>query len=298
MPSKIICLLVILTTSLTATSTARTEPFSVSVGTQLFGAKYGFTDEPFLVEGAKGLLELGGDTLKFDLSPWYPQTHRTQKREDIHSCLDLVKKGPGVLEAMDMPFRNLMFWVKPFSDSYTIFRTGEFKPGEAERIYEEIYELTAFLLKRYSGSGRSLFLGNWEGDWHLTRVYDFEVDTDATAVEGAIKWFRLREKAVADARRDTPHHGVEVFFYVELCFVQKAMNGDRPAIVNRVLPHIKTDYVSWSSYDTTRRAGEVGGEKGRRMVHDALDYIESKLPPSDLKGNGSSSVNTATSRSG
>jgi hypothetical protein len=51
-----------------------------------------------------------------------------------------------------------------------------------------------------------------------------------------------------------------------------------------VLPHIKTDYVSWSSYDTTRRAGELGGEAGRKMVHDALDYIESKLPPSDIPG--------------
>jgi hypothetical protein len=258
-----------------------------AVGTQVIDSKYQFTDQPFLVEAARAVLEMGGDTLKFDLSRWYPelpQESSNARRHHAAASISCRKEPSKSFTAMDMPFRNIMMWVKAFPDSYRVFDTGEFPEGEEALIYQEIYDLTCFLLKRFSGSGKSLFIGNWEGDWHLTKVYDFDIDTNEAAIEGAIKWFTIREKAVADARRDTPHHDVEVFFYIEFNFLAKALLEDRPAIVNRVLPHVKTDYVSWSSYDTTRRAGELGGEAGRKMVHDALDYIESKLPPSDIPG--------------
>jgi hypothetical protein len=40
---------------------------------------------------------------------------------------ELVQKEPSILEAMDLPFRNIMMWVKAFADSYTVFDTGEFR---------------------------------------------------------------------------------------------------------------------------------------------------------------------------
>jgi hypothetical protein len=71
---------------------------------------------------------------------------------------------------------------------------------------------------------------------------------------------------------------------VEINQVAKAMREGRPALVNKVLPHIKTDYVSYSSYDVTNAAMKVGGDKGRAMLFEALDYIEKHLPESDLPG--------------
>jgi hypothetical protein len=62
------------------------------------------------------------------------------------------------------------------------------------------------------------------------------------------------------------------------------MEEGRPAIVNKVLPHIKTDYVSYSSYDVTNKAMRLGGEEGRKQLFDALDYIEKHLPESDIPG--------------
>ena len=70
----------------------------------------------------------------------------------------------------------------------------------------------------------------------------------------------------------------------ELNHVKKSMEDERPTIVNTVLPHIKTDYVSWSSYDVTTEAAKLGGEKGRQIVIDALNYIEKHLPESDIPG--------------
>lgn len=263
----------------------REAPFSLGVGTQSIGVRYQFTDESALVESAKQIAALGSDTLKIALTPKYADDYRLKTDPKIRSLMDLVEQKPSYLEVMDMPFRNIMLWAYPFSDRRSAFRKGTISAKESKAIYRELYDFTAFLLKRYSGSGKSLFLGNWEGDWHVMREnYNYELDPAPEAIRGAIEWFNLREKAVADARRETPHEGVEVYFYIELNHVRKSLDNDRPTIVNRVLPHIRTDYVSWSSYDITKPAVSLGEAEGRKRVFEALDYIESKLPDSDISG--------------
>lgn len=260
-------------------------PFSLSIGTQSIGVRYQFTDDCALVETAREIAALGSDTLKIALTPNYVDDYRLEADPDVHSIMDLVRRKPSYTEVMDMPFRNIMLWVYPFSDSKSAFFKGKISEGEADAIYREIYDFTNYLLKRYSGSGKTFFIGNWEGDWHVLReIYDYNLDPEPESIAGAIQWFLLREKAVADARRDTPHENVEVYFYIELNHVRKSLDDDRPSIVNRVLPHIRTDYVSWSSYDITKPAALLGGEKGRERVFKALDYIESHLPESDVPG--------------
>jgi len=263
----------------------RKAPFSLSVGTQSIGVRYQFTDDCALVESAHQIAALGSDTLKIAFTPKYVDDYRLEPDPNIRSMLDLAEQRPSYLEAMDMPFRNIMLWIYPFADSQQAFWTGTIDKAEADAVYAEIYEFTAMLLKRYSGSGKSIFLGNWEGDWHVMREnYDYDLDPEPEAIAGAIEWFKLREKAVSDARRDTPHEDVEVYFYIELNHIQKSMDDDRPAIVNKVLPYVRTDYVSWSSYDVTKPAALLGGEAGRARVIKALDYIEAHLPESDIPG--------------
>jgi hypothetical protein len=240
----------------------RSAPFSLSVGTQSVGVRYQFTEECALVESAREIAALGSDTLKIALTPNYPDDYRLEKDACIDSVMDLVRHKPSYQQVMDMPFRNIMLWVYPFSDSKSAFSIGEIGGEEAKAIYKEIYDFTAYLLKRYSGSNKAFFIGNWEGDWHLqNEAFDYDLDPDPEAITGAIQWFNLREKAVADARRDTPHEAVEVFYYIELNHVAKSLDDDKPSIVNRVLPHIRTDYVSWSSYDVTKPAALLGGER-------------------------------------
>jgi hypothetical protein len=263
----------------------RAAPFSLAVGTQSIGVRYKFTEECALVESAMQIAALGSDTLKIAFTPKYADDYLMEADPEIRSVMDLVRNKPSYQAVMDMPFRNIMLWVYPFSDTKSAFFKGEICESEAKAVYQEMYAFTAYLLKRYSGSGKSFFIGNWEGDWHvLQEKFDYELDPEPEAIAGAIEWFRLREKAVADARRETPHEHVEVYYYIELNHVRKSLDQERPSIVNRVLPHIRTDYVSWSSYDITKPAAVLGGEKGRQRVFQALDYIESKLPESDVPG--------------
>ena len=266
-------------------STSRQPVFSTAVGTQTIGVRYRFTDETALVETAKAIQELGCDTLKIALTPKYPDDYMMTKDAEIKSSLDLLTRKPAFKQVMDMPFRNVMLWLYPFSDKKSGFKKGEIPKPEAEAIYREIHDFTAYLLKNWSGSGKSFFIGNWEGDWHmLNENYDYGLDPSPETIQGAIQWFNLRQKAIADAIRDTKHHDVQVYYYIELNHVKKSMEHDRPTIVNTVLPHIKTDYVSWSSYDVTTEAAKLGGEKGKQIVIDALNYIEKHLPESDVPG--------------
>lgn len=259
--------------------------FSLSAGAQSIGVRYQFTEETALVESAQAIAALGSDTLKIACTPKYTDDYRLQADPQIRSLSDLLDRKPDYLEVMDMPFRNIMVWVYPFADSQAAFFKGELSEAESQAIYKEIYEFTAYILKRYSGSGKTFFFGNWEGDWHVqAERYDYNFDPEPEVIAASIEWFRIREQAIADARRDTPHEDVTVYYYIELNHVAKAMDHDKPAIVNRILPHIKTDYVSWSSYDITKPAARMGGEKGRARVHQALDYIEAHLPASDLPG--------------
>ena len=281
----VLLLAAVILTAGSVLAAGRQAPFSLSVGTQSIGVRYQFTEECALVESAKEIAALGSDTLKIALTPNYVDNYLLEADPEIRSIMDLIRKKPSYEQVMDMPFRNIMLWVYPFSDSKSAFYKGSIREKEAKAIYGEIYDFTVYLLQRYSGSGKSFFIGNWEGDWHLQKEkFDYNLDPEPESITGAIQWFNLREKAVADARRDTPHADVEVYYYIELNHVAKSLDNDRPSIVNRVLPHIRTDYVSWSSYDVTKPAALLGGEKGRERVFQALDYIESHLPASDVPG--------------
>lgn len=260
-------------------------PFSFAVGTQSVGVRYRFTEESALIESARQIASLGSDTLKIALTPKYADDYMMEPDPKIRSLMDLIKRKPAYQDVMDMPFHNILLWIYPFKDSKSAFYRGVISKKEAEQVYKEIYAFTAYLLERYSGSGKSFFLGNWEGDWHVLKEnYDYGLDPEPQSIQGAIEWFNLREKAVAAARRDTPHHDVAVYYYIELNHVAKSMDAERPTIVNRVLPHIRTDYVSWSSYDVTKPAAVGDKEAGRKRIIAALDYIESHLPPSTVPG--------------
>jgi hypothetical protein len=282
---KFFALLVTLTTLSAVLHAERSAPFSLSVGTQSVGVRYQFTEDCALVESAKQIAALGSDTLKIAFTPKYVDDYLMEADSGIQSILDLAEKKPSYLEVMDMPFRNIMLWVYPFCDSHDAFYKGILSDEEAQSIYDEIYEFTAFLLKRYSGSGKSFFLGNWEGDWHVLReIYDYNLEPEPETIAASIEWFKIREKAVAEARRDVAHEDVEVYYYIELNHVAKSMDDNKKSIVNSILPHIRTDYVSWSSYDVTKPAALLGGEAGRARVFEALDYIEAHLPESDVPG--------------
>jgi hypothetical protein len=192
----------------------------------------------------------------------------------VTNLTTLARDEPSCRRVLDMPFRHFLLWSYCFAASGDAGWSDGFSASERAKEYAEIYAFTRHLLTNYNHSGKSFYLGHWEGDWYLLPGYNTAVNPSPTAIQGMIDWLNTRQQAVDDAQRDVPHTNVAVFHYTEVNRVRDAMfnaatNNQR--LVNMVLPYVTNlDFVSWSSYDGMNLAtGEL---------HATLDYVEAHLP--------------------
>ncbi len=257
------------------------ESFNYVFGTQTIGIRYTFSDETGLVETARGIREMGSNILKIYMGDGYHgEKYRLPKREAVRSLTDLARLEPSHKTVLDMPFAYYHIWAYSFTGGGWAKGVSKEK---GEREYREIYDFARYLLTEYDGSGKTFYLGHWEGDWSLLSGTDPSKDPTDEAVAGMIAWLKVRQKAVDDAKRDTPHRNVRVWHYTEVNLAVKALEGGK-TVTNDVLPHAGVDYVSYSCYDALQagwRDGFNDPEAFARQYHRVLDHIESKLPPKE-----------------
>jgi hypothetical protein len=233
------------------------DAFNYAVGTQTFGAAYQFTSKPRLLETAEAIRELGASVIKFRLGE--------KRQHGAQTLREMATHDPVVRAVFSMPFGHYLLWAYPLSK-----RPAQ-TSGQPARD-QEIYELCCYLLTTYNGTGKTFYLGHWEGDWELRGRAGSRDDPTPESIVSKIHWLNRRQQAVDDAKRDTSHRGVEVFCYAEANLVRDSMQG-RPGMANEVIPNTQIDFVSYSSYDTSNFS-EI-----ETRLPEALDYIESKLPP-------------------
>lgn len=247
------------------------------LGTQTFGVKYKFTQDTGLVETANRIYKMGSNILKFTLSnrTMIDQYYDIPYNANIHSLIELASNEPSVKAVLDMPFTFCIMWAYPFGQADNAFTDG-LSASEATNMYNEIYDLSVHLLQSYNDSGKTFFLGHWEGDWYIHPNYDPNAIPTDLAVNGMIDWLNVRQQAVDDAKNNTVFTNVQIYNYAEVNLVQKGMQGDK-CMANNVLPFVNVDYVSYSCYDTINLyKGNVSN-----ALYNALDYIESKMPPKE-----------------
>ncbi len=218
--------------------------YNYMIGTQAFSPNYQFTDLSPLMEIAECIDDWGSNMIKFYA------TDDTMVDE--------------VLAAHD--FDYIFMWYR--SDPY--FKDG-YSDAEAKADYDAFYAYTKKLLTKYNNSGKEFYLGHWEGDWYYLDNYNTaQKEVSDVITEGMIDWINNRQKAVDDAKRDTPHENVCVWNYLELNRPVDALNDEFDRVVNRVLPHTNVDYVSYSAYDTMDATAE--------KVAQTIDLIYDNLP--------------------
>lgn len=91
---------------------------------------------------------------------------------------------------------------------------------------------------------------------------------EAVRVKGFTDWLAARQRAVDDAKRDTPHRDVQVWHYTEVNHPTISLLEDRPSLANKVLPFVPVDFVSYSAYDA---------QDDPKLLRETLDYLASKL---------------------
>jgi hypothetical protein len=265
------------------------ENYNYVIGTQTVGPKYKFTNESMLVETAKQIKDMGSNLLKFSMHPRYcTENYGLTENKEITSLKRLAQLEPSVKEVLNMGFKFYHIWVYGFSqyspepkgqknDTNQIKFIGGYPDLYAEALYDELYELTSYLLKEFNNSGKVFYLGNWEGDWHLRWDYDRTKPADEATLKGMLKWAKIRQKAIDDAKRDTEYKNVNIYHYVEVNLVRRGIELGDKVVTNTIIKEVNPDYVSYSSYDATNPP------KTEQELHvslsESLDYIESYLQP-------------------
>jgi hypothetical protein len=253
------------------------DAYNMRIGTQTFAGLYSLTTNTLLVETAQAITNMGSDTIKMYLGSNYPKQYRYNLGGNVTSLLTLVKNDPSCHAVLDMPFRHFICWAYPFSNPDAPFQDGNYTATEQANDYNEMYALTRYLLTNYNSSGKTFYLGHWEGDGYLN-VNNWTTNPSPAVVSNMVIWENNRQKAVDDAKAATPptlSSNVSVFYYLEVNRVRDAMlNGpnNNVRVVNAVLPYVTNlDFVSYSSYD--------GMNLDSNSLYTTLRCIETNTPP-------------------
>lgn len=251
---------------------AEPRPFNYIVGTQAIGGRYHFTKDEPLLESAKLIASLGSGIMKFSISKQasFGKTKANVLERDpsMKTLTDIASREPTHRAVLDMPFTHFFIWAYPFT-SHGI--AGTFKVADKDLEYHEMYDFAVHLLRTYNGTGKQFYLGHWEGDWHLRPHFDPKQPFPEHYAENFIAWLQVRQQAIDDAKRDTPHQGVGIWHYTEVNLVEPFLKGGQ-CLTNDILPQVDVDFVSYSSYDSLQRGI-------RDDLFATLMHIESKLKP-------------------
>lgn len=241
--------------------------FDYVVGTQTFDPRYQHTNQTMLIETAQAIRDMGSNILKIGLDS---RKFEDTKNFNEKNPTDLIKREPSFRKVMDMDFTYYILWV--YAPGVNWFDGMTEKEKKLE--YDNMKELTKYLLTQYNGTGKEFYLGHWEGDWYLVDNYNSkQTDVDPVKLQGMIDWYNVRQQAVDDAIAETKHENVKVYHYSEIVLVKMDEPSDR--IINRVLPYINVDYVSYSSYESL---GGTTYEQIDKELKYALNYIANTLP--------------------
>ena len=224
--------------------------FNSRIGAQHFGPAYQFTDEHWLLEGAKELLRLGSDVLKILL-----------QGKDSGEVLEVMNQ-PYYKETLELGFNTYMFWIHPEYSEFMIMDGVEID----RNVYDTTVAAANLLCDRFEQTEKTFLFGNWEGDWLYIGLGN--VGSKAPDPENArklIAGFRARQKAVETVRNSRlTGKPMKLGAYVEVNLPIMPKDLGVPRLENEVLPHITVDLVSISSYEALWPP----------RLTEALDYVE------------------------
>jgi hypothetical protein len=227
-----------------------------------------------LVETAQAITNLGSDTIKLYLGSNTSGQEGVTLPSNVTNLLTLVRDEPNYHQVFDMPFRHIVAWAYPLENSDEWWGSG-YNATQGAKDYQEMYGLTHYLLTNYNNSGKTFYLGHWEGDGYLQVNGNWTTTNPSPqTIQGMIGWLNNRQKAVDDAKHAVSYTNVNVFNYAECNRVRDAMlnnSNNNQRVINYVVPYVTNlDYLSYSSYDSQNLSASD--------LYSTLNYMQSMLP--------------------
>ena len=260
-------------TDTTAENPIDMTPFSEVFGVTTAGGQYCLTTKPMLIETAEAIAAMGTKCIKL----WF---EHAGTKYSYHSSWPANIEGFNSLQlaqtvyfrqVFEMPFK---VYALEFNDATVNWKDG-LSESERQKVYNNMYEVSKYLLISYKNTGKTFIIQNWEGDGFLG-VENLPTAQIPTAVQGMIDLINTRQAAVTQARKDAGTSGVLVVHALEFNYVH-ITNKPGPYVIDDVVPKTRCDLYSYSSYSSR-------GISDLPSIFQRLAYIKSKLPKSDIYG--------------
>ena len=242
--------------------------------------RYAFTNSNFLVEGAKRLRDLGVTSIFVYLYPKFRQSYPEKSgplwpSTNPTSLAQLAQTAP-YKTLFGMPFKTFVLTAYSFANSDRIPNfASDFNAAVAEE--KEFYDLTRYLYAAYAGSGKTFILKHWEGDLTALQGSSLSQNISSTMVTAMINWLEARQQGIARARADAGDpSNVAVFHAVEVNRVLDYSRLGLTRVINAVVPVVKPDMVTYSSYDSTLQGSDAGSASA--TFTEALNVIKTLAP--------------------
>ena len=234
------------------------------LGATHVAGKYHLTNEPFLLEGAKKLLEFGSNICKL----WF-DVASTKASYSFGSDWSALSPQSRLVDLANHPYYKEVFKL-PFSTIVLeITHLNNIRPfgapdNDFSEYEEQFEELTEYLYRQFSERSVTFVLQNWEGDWLFNGSYETAwnqqmLDDLPRRIDYFTRWFAARQRGVEKARKRFTNNkspACRVIHAVEVNRVLTLQQGT-PTLTQWVLPNITPDLVSWSCYDGMNSAVDL-----------------------------------------
>jgi len=232
--------------------------YNYVLGTQIFSPYYGLTGAnrmAWTYDAAKEMYKMGSNVLK----TFGESIEASTAGGDYKKILN------------DFDFTYIYLWVESMKTWHPLPQWSD----DLTTVYNQMYRFAQNILKEYNNTGKTFYLGHWEGDWTLKGDWEDANQNWRPSdhnIQGMIDWLNIRQKAVEDAKRDTPHSNVYVWHYTEANRITDIENGNE-RVVNAVLPNTTVDYLALSSWDIQLHSST--------KVKEYIDYMDVMIPVKD-----------------
>jgi len=227
------------------------------LGTSHVAGEYCLTSEPFLLEGAKKILEFGSNVCKvwFETpAEKYPWNSDWSALPSNYTLVDLAKH-PYYDALFNLPFTTFVLEITNPNGLPGVNAQGN---NDFSGYTQQFEDLANYLYSKFSGRTVTFIFENWEGDWlfrndnYATTPWTSAMLADLPRrVDAYTRWFNAKQAGVEKARTNfSASSPCKILHAVEVNRVLTLLDGSgTPTLTDKVLPNIKPDLVSWSSYD-------------------------------------------------
>jgi len=254
-----------------------------TVGIAHVAGDYGFTQKNFLVEGAEEISQLGSDAIFIYLTPAFLTEYPDQSANlwpaaAPTSLAQLAQTSP-YDQVFHLPFKTIVLTAYTFANWDHVAGMAQ-SPARQSAEENEFYQLTKYLYSKFSGSGKTFILKDWEGDWAALGGQSGVADNISPgAVQDMTAWLKARQAGVTEARNQANDSSMRVLNGAEVNRVLDYAQQGLTRVINAVVPEVNADMVTYSSYDSTTIGQDAAAME--QSFNLALDTIE-KLAPDPL----------------